>query len=212
MNTISPLRTQRRWPLGLLCLVFLCGCSQQMANQPRYEPLEQSDFFSNGMASRPLVPGTVPRGHLRIDDAFFTGKVGGELVDEFPLATVAEKLKFMGSEQEISRAVLLRGQERYEIFCAVCHDSVGTGQGMVVKRGFPQPTSYHIDRLRNAPDGYFYDVITNGFGRMYGYAEQIPPADRWAIVAYVRALQLSQHADVSQLSAEDQNELGGAAE
>ncbi len=191
----------------MILLLFFVGCSQRMDNQPRHEPLEASTFFADGMASRPLVAGTVARGHLQIDEAFYTGKVAGQHVSEFPLDSVAEKLKLTGDRPEITRLVLLRGKERFNIFCAVCHDEVGTGRGMVVQRGFPQPPSYHIERLREVPAGHMYDVITNGFGRMPDHAEQIPPADRWAIVAYVRALQLSQHADYAELADEDRRVL-----
>lgn len=169
------------------------GCRQKMVDQPRYEPLEASSFFADGQASRPLVEGTVARGQLRLDDHFFTGKTNGEFVRAFPLAVTEEHLK--------------RGQERFNIFCAPCHGRLGNGQGMVVRRGFPRPPSYHIDRLRDAPVGYLFDVITNGFGRMPDYADQIPPADRWKIAAYVRALQLSQHAPVTELPEEDRQKL-----
>jgi hypothetical protein len=150
-----------------------------MHDQPRYEPLEQSGFFANGMASRPSVEGTVARGQLRIDSHLYEGRVNGELVDTFPFAISAE--------------VLARGQERYNIYCSPCHDHLGYGQGMIVRRGLRPPPSFHIDRLRQLPVGHYYDVITNGLGAMYSYSERLRPEDRWAIVAYVRTLQLSQN-------------------
>ncbi|REK18766.1 MAG: cytochrome c [Planctomycetota bacterium] len=192
---------------GLLVAAMAAGCEQDMADQPRYEPLEASDFFANGMASRPLVEGTVARGHLRTDTAFFEGTADGEPVAEFPLSTVAEKLGVEGNESQQLEHVLTRGQQRFDIFCAPCHDRVGSGNGMAVQRGFPAPPSLELTRLREAPVGHFYDVITRGFGRMPSYASQVPPADRWAIVAYVRALQLSQHAAADDLPAEDRDKL-----
>lgn len=179
---------------GLIVTLFcIAGCHQDMADQARYEPLEASSFFANGEASQPLVEGTVARGQLRIDDHFYLGQVDGEPVTTFP--------------EPVTREMLLRGRDRFNIFCAQCHDRVGNGQGMVVRRGFPAPPSYHIERLREAPVGYIYGVITNGFGRMSAYDYLIPPEDRWAIVAYVRALQLSQYAERDQLSAADLEKL-----
>ena len=160
--------------------VNLLACQQKMAEQPRYRPLAKSDFFDDQRASRPLVEGTVARGHLQADEYFYTGKTNGQPVDRFPFP--------------ITKDMLLRGQERYDIFCSPCHDRVGTGLGMIVRRGYRPPPSFHIDRLRSASVGYFFDVMTHGFGVMPDYAEQVPPADRWAIVAYIRALQLSQSA------------------
>jgi mono/diheme cytochrome c family protein len=202
------LRCLAAW--GLAAVFVAVGCGQVMEDQPRYEPLEASTFFDNGMSSRGLVAGTVARGHLRIDEAFYTGRLNGQLVETFPQDTVAEKLNLPGdNDAEVTRGILLRGQQRYEIFCAVCHDRVGTGDGMVVQRGFPRPPSYHIERLQNVPVSHFYDVITNGIGRMYDYSEQISPADRWAIAAYIRALQLSQNAPLEDLSDEDRGQLEG---
>jgi Cytochrome C oxidase, cbb3-type, subunit III len=159
---------------------WLLGCQQQMADQPRSKPLAKSDFFDDERASRLLVEGTVARGHLHLDEPFETGKINGKLTETFPF--------------RIDRHILLRGQERYNIFCSPCHDRLGNGQGMIVRRGFRPPPSYHIDRLRTAPPGHFFDIITHGFGSMPDYAEQISTRDRWAIVAYIRALQLSQNA------------------
>jgi len=168
----------------LLCLGIF-SCQQKMADQPRYEPLQKSDFFDDGRSARPLVEGTVARGHLDADAHFYTGKINDKPVDRFPFP--------------ITKDILLRGQERYNIFCSPCHDRAGTGDGMIVRRGYRPPPSFHVDRLRSAPDGYFFDVVTRGFGVMPDYAEQIPPADRWAIVSYIRALQLSQNARVAEL-------------
>jgi hypothetical protein len=184
------------WVLALGVLALLTpGCRQDMHDQPRYEPLEASTFFADGRASRPLVPGTVARGALQNDEHFYTGKSGGTVAATFPFAVTQE--------------ILARGQERYDIFCSPCHDRVGNGQGVIVQRGFRQPSSFHIDRLREAPVGYFFDVITNGFGTMYDYADRIPPQDRWAIVAYLRALQLSQHATLAEVPAEERQQLVG---
>lgn len=174
---------------------MLTGCRQDMQDQPKYIPLRPSSFFADGRSERPLVEGTVARGHLEADTAFYTGKVDSKPVDAFPFP--------------ITRDVLNRGQERFNIYCSPCHDRMGTGNGMIVRRGFnhPPPPSYHIDRLRQAPEGYIFDVITNGLGAMPDYAAQIPPADRWAIVAYVRALQLSQHASVNDVPPAARGEL-----
>jgi mono/diheme cytochrome c family protein len=183
---------------GLFAALAGSGCVQNMSDQPRYEPLEASTLFEDGRASRPLVVGTVARGQLRVDEAFFTGKQNGTLLTALPERALAGR---------DAKAVLDRGRERFEIFCAVCHGRVGHGDGMVVRSGFPQPPSYHIDRLREAPPGHFFDVVTNGSGRMPSYAAQVPPADRWAIAAYIQALQLSQHAIVSDLPSEDRDAL-----
>lgn len=178
-----------------------------MADQPRVEPLEASKFFADGQSARPLVPGTVARGQLRIDTAFFEGKVDGKPVAEFPQQTVADRFRLSGDDETVMKQILKRGRQRFDIFCSACHDRTGGGRGMVVQRGFPAPPSYHSERLRGAPVGHFYDVVTNGIGRMPDHAAQIPPADRWAIAAYVRALQLSQHADVNELSDSDRRAL-----
>ena len=173
-------RTSRRarWGATLVLLMATApACRQDMHDQPRQEPLEASAFFADGRASRPPVAGTVARGHLNEDEHLYLGKVGGEFVETFPLPITME--------------VMTRGRERYDIFCAPCHDRLGTGQGMVVKRGFTGPVSFHDQRLKESRAGYIYDVIAHGFGRMSGYAAQIPVEDRWAIVAYVRALQAS---------------------
>jgi mono/diheme cytochrome c family protein len=188
-------------------LVAAGGCSQDMADQPRYEPLESSTFFANGMASRPLVKGTVARGHLRVDAEYFEGTADGKPITTFPLQTVAEAMELSGDNSQLIEKILARGQERFSIFCSPCHGLAGEGDGMVVKRGFPAPPSFHTERLRDAPVGHVFDVATRGFGRMPSYASQIPTADRWSIVAYVRALQLSQFAEARRLPEEDRARL-----
>jgi mono/diheme cytochrome c family protein len=177
--------------LGVLLAVG--GCRLDMHQAPRYDPLEPSTFFADGRSARPLVEGTVPRGHLREDEHFYTGFEGDELATTYPIQITAD--------------VLRRGGERYNIFCAPCHDRAGTGQGIIVQRGYRPPSSFHIDRLRQMPPGYYYDVTTNGFGAMPDYAEQIPPRDRWAIAAYIQALQLSQHATLDEVPAEERERL-----
>ncbi len=164
------------------------GCRQDMHNQPKLKPNRSSAFFADGSGMRPLPAHTVARGTLREDIHFYTGRLAdGSMATELPMP--------------MTRALLKRGQERFNIFCSPCHGRVGEGRGMVVRRGYKQPTSYHDERLRQVPIGYFFDVMTNGFAVMPSYAPQIPPEDRWAIAAYIRALQLSQHVDVASLSA-----------
>ena len=179
-------------PLAL-SVVALAGCRQDMHNQPKYRALRPSAFFADGSSARPLIEGTVARGTLQADEAFFTGKVGAALVKELPFPA--------------DQALLNRGQERYNIFCAPCHDRTGNGNGMVVQRGYRQPPSFHIDRLRQAAPGHYFDVITNGFGAMPDYRSMVPVRDRWAIVAYVRALQLSQRATLDDVPPENREEL-----
>ena len=188
---LSPLRVVPILALAAL----LTGCRRDMQDQPKYIPLRPSSFFDDGRSARPLVEGTVARDHLDADAAFYTGKVDNKPVDAFPFP--------------VTRAVLDRGQERFNIYCAPCHDRLGNGHGMIAQRGFnhPPPQSYHIDRLRQAPVGYFFDVITNGVGAMPDYAAQIEPRDRWAIVAYVRVLQLSQNATLDDVPPAERAEL-----
>lgn len=169
--------------LAAVMLMALAGCRQDMHDQPRFKPLAKSDFYADLRSERPQVDGTVARGQLREDTYFYTGKVGETPGDYMPFAVTAD--------------VVARGQERYNIYCAPCHSRTGDGNGIIPQRGYRHPPSYHIERLRKAPLGYFFDVMTNGFGAMPPYAEQIPPRDRWCIVAYVRALQLSQGATMS---------------
>lgn len=166
--------------------VFSAGCNTDMWRQPRQDPMDHSEFFADGQAARPLVPGTIARDHLREDDAFFTGYKNGKVIKEIPVPVTMDLLK--------------RGQERFTIYCTPCHGALGDGEGMIAHRGFKlkrPPGNYHTDRLRNMPAGHFYDVITNGYGTMFSYASRVEPQDRWAIVAYIRALQLSQHALIS---------------
>jgi mono/diheme cytochrome c family protein len=180
--------------LGVVAVaVALAGCRQDMHDAPSYDPLQATTFFANGAASRMLVANTVPRGLLREDTHLNEGKVDGQLATTFPMPVTAE--------------VMARGQERFNVFCSPCHGRTGSGNGMVVQRGFRAPPSYHEDRLRNAPVGYFFDVMTNGFGAMQDYASQVPVADRWAIAAYIRALQLSQRATVADVPANRRAEL-----
>jgi mono/diheme cytochrome c family protein len=176
-----------RLALAGFCLVAAAGCRQDMHNQPKYRPLRASAFFEDASSARPFVEGTIARGTLQTDAAFFTGKNGAMFVSELPFPVTQEALD--------------RGQDRYNIYCTPCHDQSGSGNGMVVRRGFPQPPSFHTDRLVKAEAGYFFDVMTNGFGRMPDYRAQLSPRDRWNVVAYVRALQLSQHAAAADVPA-----------
>jgi mono/diheme cytochrome c family protein len=177
-----------RFPLSvfrfLSCLMgaglLLASCQQQMADQPRSKPLAKSGFFSDGRSARPPVEGAVARGRLEADEHFYSGKVGGKDADGFPFP--------------VTQPVLRRGQERFNIYCSPCHGRIGNGEGMIVRRGYRAPPSYHTEKLRRAPAGHFFDVMTHGIGAMPDYAEQLSAADRWAIAAYIRALQLSQHA------------------
>jgi mono/diheme cytochrome c family protein len=184
---------------AVLSLLVLAGCRQDMHDQPKYIPLRPSSFFTDGRSARPIPEGTVARGHLDDNAAFFTGKgPDGKLVNNFPIP--------------VTKDVILRGQQRFNVFCTPCHSRLGDGNGMVVQRGFRHPPSYHTDRLRQMPNGHFFDVITNGFGAMPNYAQQIPPADRWAIVSYIRALQLSQQASINDVPPDARGQLaaGGA--
>jgi len=187
-----------------LAVVVLAGaasvaCRQDMQDQPKYIPLRPSEFFSDGRSERPLIDGTVARGHLNDDAAFYTGKgPDGKPLDTFPFP--------------VTKDVILRGQDRFNVYCSPCHDRAGDGNGMIVRRGYRKPPSYHTDKIRQLQNGFIYDVITNGFGAMPDYAAQIPPRDRWAIVAYVRALQLSRSASINDVPAEARAQLsqGGA--
>jgi mono/diheme cytochrome c family protein len=172
---------------------IVVGCRQDMHDQPKYVPLRQSAFFGDERSARPMVAGTVARGQLRDDALLYTGKVNNADATVFPFAIDAD--------------VMARGRERFDIYCAPCHGRTGQGDGMVVRRGYRRPPSIHIDRLRESPPGHFFDVITNGFGAMPDYASQIEAADRWAIVAYVRALQLSEHATLADVPAADRSRL-----
>ncbi len=176
---------------AVLCIA--CRQPQKMADQPSHRPLEKSPFFNDGQASRSLPDGVVARGAEERSGFLYTGKIDGKPADAFPFA--------------VTREVLARGRERYDINCAPCHDRLGNGRGMVVQRGYRQPRSFHIDELRRAPAGLLFEHITVGFGAMPAYAQQISPRDRWAIAAYIRALQLSRNARLTDLSAAERSKL-----
>ena len=172
----------------MVCGLWCLSCRQDMHDQPKLKPLRASDFFSNGQSALPPVEGTVPARAAAVSP----------VTDESKATT----LPF-----ELTPQVLDRGQDRFNIYCAPCHGALGAGNGMIVQRGFRAPPSYHIDRLREAPIGHFYEVMTNGFGAMPSYADKVAPPDRWAIAAYVRALQLSQHATLADAPPEDRDRL-----
>jgi mono/diheme cytochrome c family protein len=200
--------------LWLLALCLLPACQQDMASQPSYRPDQPSAFFPKGRVARPLVKGTVARGHLRTDRHLFAGTRPGELgapalagtlvaagSGNLLAALTTMSSAALGEEESgvdtfpfpITAEVLRHGRNRYMIYCVVCHDALGTGHGIIVERGYTPPPSYHRERLRTATVGHFYQVITKGYGSMPSYRKQVPPRDRWAIIAYIRALQLSQH-------------------
>ena len=180
-----------------LCLVLIAAgvsaCRQDMYNQPKAKPYSETELFRDETSARPIPPHTVLRGGAGKDEAFSTGLTNDILVAQLPMKLTPE--------------LLARGRERFDIFCATCHGRTGDGNGEIVQRGFPAPPSYHIERLRNAPIGHFYDVITNGYGVMYSYAAQVEPNDRWAIAAYIRALQLSQNMKAKELTPNEQENL-----
>jgi hypothetical protein len=198
--------TAPRLPMILLCvglLGLLVGCDNPADNElykmddfGRITPMEPSAAFADGTSARPLVEGTIARGDLRLDPHLYTGKVNGKDAETFPFP--------------VTRAVLERGKQRYQINCSHCHNDTGDGNGMIVRRGFTRPPSYHEDRLRKAPVGHFYDVITNGWGAMYSHNDRVSVDDRWAITAYIRVLQLSQNADMNSLPQEDKDKLAAA--
>lgn len=195
----TEMTTTRRGPTALLGVVLLlfvtsgCELRQAMYDQEKYEPLEASNFFADGMTFREQVSGTVARGQMMLDTHFYQGKVDGQLATTLPVP--------------VTRELLERGQERFNIYCSPCHDKTGSGNGMITKRGLKNPPSYHQQRLREIPVGHFFDVMTNGFGVMYSYASRVPVADRWAIVSYIKVLQLSQNLELDQLPVEDQRQL-----
>jgi mono/diheme cytochrome c family protein len=182
----------------VIALLAAAACRQEMYDQPRYKPLGESNFYSDRRASRPLPEGTVARGWLREDQKLYQGKEGRQLVAVLPMP--------------LTRELLARGRERFNIYCSPCHDRTGDGRGMVVRRGYQPPPSLHIDRLREAPVGHFFDVMTNGLGVMPDYASQIPVSDRWAISAYVKALQLSRKAPISDVPLDKRAGLARPAE
>ena len=177
----------------VLSLLALTACRQDMHTEPRYQPLAETSFFGDQRSARPMVEGTVARGHLRIDEARYMGKLDGEDIDQFPIP--------------IAKADIERGENRFNVYCTPCHGRTGEGNGMVVLRGFRQPPSYYSDRLMNAPVGHFFDVVTNGFGAMPSYASRIQTDDRWRIIAYIRALQLSESASVNDVPADQRQNL-----
>src|SRR5436309_2772311 len=187
----------RRTLVAVLLLAAL-ACRQKMANQPRYDPLEPSDFFADGMSARPRIPGTVARGELAVNAFMASGKINGADGDGFPMVVDAN--------------VMNRGEERFDIFCSECHGKVGDGNGMIPSRGFRRPPSFHTELLRSAKTGHFFDVMTNGFGSMPSYAAQVPVEDRWAIIAYIRALQLSQNGTINDLPPDMRAKLAGGAQ
>jgi mono/diheme cytochrome c family protein len=179
--------------LASVAFLFSAACRQDMHDQPKYVPLRQSTFFNDARSARPVIEGTVARGQLHDDQLMYGGKVNGQEATLFPM--------------RVDAAVMARGQERYNIYCSPCHSRTGQGDGMVVLRGYRRPPSMHQDRLRNAPVGHFFDVMTNGFGAMPDYAAQITAEDRWAIIAYIRALQLSEHATIADVPAADRSRI-----
>jgi mono/diheme cytochrome c family protein len=202
-----------------LALTLLAGCQQKMADQPSYHPLEASTFFADGRSARPAIRGTVARGHLQTDRALFTGRLSGQRRSAVkppppnPETEPAAQQLVAAEAQEnddfidyiplaVSQEFVERGRERYMIFCVVCHDALGTGHGKIVQRGYTRPPSYHVERLRAAPIGRLFAVMSEGYGSMPSYAEQIPARDRWAIATYVRALQLSQHFPADEVPAD----------
>lgn len=176
-----------------VAMVVLSGCRLDMHVQPKYLPYAPTTFFADGRSERQPVPGTVARGQLRLDDLLFTGSENGAEATRFPFP--------------ITRADLERGRERYNIYCTPCHDYSGSGNGMIVQRGFPHPPSFHTDRLRQVPVGHFFGVMTNGFGRMYSYSDRVDVGDRWRIAAYIRVLQLSRNGTVDDVPEADRAQL-----
>ena len=183
----------RHLAAAALLAVAVSACHRDMRDQPRYETLEASTLFANKQSARPIPAGTVARGQLAEEAATLTGKQEGELVAQVPVP--------------LDQGLVARGQERFNIYCSPCHGRTGSGDGMIVQRGFRKPPSYHIERLQNAPAGHFFDVMTNGFGAMPRYGGHVSPRDRWAIVAYIRALQLSQNAELDDVPPEERGKL-----
>jgi len=184
-----------RWVIVLALLLVCAGCRQDMHVQPRYNPYDPARFFNDGQSARLPVAGTFARGELTLgpNELLYTGKVNGQMADVFPFP--------------VTRELLERGRDQFDVFCAPCHGLSGDGDGMIVQRGFSRPPSYHVERLRGAPAGHFFDVITNGVGTMYPYGYRVPARDRWAITAYIRALQLSRQASISDVPAAEREKL-----
>ncbi len=177
---------------------FISSCGANMYDQPKSEVNELSPYFSNQSSNRPLVKGTISRNFGSLEPAFLSGQDDNGALTELPIP--------------VTKELLLRGQERFNIYCSPCHNYLATGDGIIVQKGMPQPTSFHNQRLLDAPVGYFYGVMTNGFGRMYSFASRIQPEDRWAIAAYIKTLQFSQHTSLDALPAEFRDSLKGAKE
>lgn len=198
-SSAQPRLLLRKLPViaAVACLSVLAGCRLDMHTQPRYNPYDATDFFADGQSARLPVEGTVPRGDLTLgpNELLYTGKLNGQPSESFPFPVTQELVE--------------RGRERYNIFCSPCHGFAGDGDGMIVQRGFRRPPSLHEDRLRTAPAGHIFDVITNGQGVMLPYGYRVPPRDRWAIVSYVRALQLSRQASLDDLPEADRAKLQG---
>lgn len=179
----------------VIALLLSAACRQDMHDQPRYKPLAASTFFSDGRSARPIPAHTIARNELNDNDPIHTGANNGDFLDSIPIP--------------VDLPLLKRGQERYDIYCSPCHGRLGDGQGMVARRGLHFPKDFEIDRLRQAPPGYIFQVISNGYGAMGDYGDQIPDVrDRWAIVAYIRALQLSRHAAVADVPPDGKSQLG----
>lgn len=192
-NYLQPRNRLREAMPILVALLLTSACRQDMHDQPRFEPLEASDFFEDGRSARPYVNGTIARGTLRENTHLYFGRLDGQIADRLPFP--------------VTRDVLVRGRERFDIFCTPCHGQLGNGEGMIVQRGFRRPPSFHEERLRNMPIGHFYDVISNGFGTMVDYSSRIAPRDRWAVAAYIRALQLSQNATLNDVPQPERQRL-----
>jgi len=198
----SPKSKSKRLLLFAFCLLpfaFITACRMDMQDQPKYRGYRGSSFFKDGASVRPVVPGTVARGFLREDKALYTGKKEGPTQQPSSDPNAIGEAKYPNDVTEfpfpINEEVIARGKDRFQIYCSVCHGFTGNGDGMIVKRGFKQPPSYHIDDLRQAPHGHIFDVVTNGWGVMKGYSAQLTPADRWAIIAYIRVLQAAQNTE-----------------
>jgi mono/diheme cytochrome c family protein len=218
----------------ILCVGSTAGCAQNMRQGSKLEPYEESSFFDDGRSARDLVPNTVARGQLRTDTAYYTGRSeaaaegtaqAGETAQAEGTAQAEATTQASGQASaqgrasyveefpvEISRELIERGRDRYNVYCAPCHGLSGHADGMIVARGFKTPPSFHQDRLRDAPVGYFFDVITNGFGTMFPYGSRIDVPDRWAIIAYIRALQLSQNAALEDVPADERQKLEDAGQ
>jgi mono/diheme cytochrome c family protein len=192
----ATLRRHAGW-LAACCLVFWAGCRKDMYEQPRYKEYKPTTFFGDGTSSRAPVAGTVARGELRLDPVYYLGKTAeGKDTDVFPMP--------------VDRDLIELGRERFQVYCSPCHGRVGDGRGMVVRRGFSPPPTFHSDYLRKIPVGHFFSVITNGYGAMYSYAARVPVKHRWAIAAYIRTLQYSQDANPEDLSPAEQKVLAAA--